>query len=1714
MRLLFLAISLMLTSISSTALAQDDKGHVLSRLWKSYYEAYEADRPKDQAKVLERIKEEALRQHLTWDYYDAGRLYIDSRSRTDWKLRDELEKSFAAELEAFGEPVAVFTNMFGKASVHDLASYAEAEREKLSRTCNRAFYKHTGSLGRLAFGEALTMILDNDYDYVLWVLLSAYERDADVETLAWLQFQSRYPYAEFEEYAKISRSEGRDSRKGLLEAYAGRYAERAVSVLARQDLLEIRFSELRERNGSSSDFLKLRDDCKELVEWKKSLKAEEKLIAAGCRTAENILQQLEETRIYSSIGDGRLTIALRNLKSVKARILDDGKVIFEQVLANGKGSFYALDTVATALPWIDDGEYLLVCSQGGTREACHYGKHSLSIAVKRDSRGHAAYVTDYMSGEPVKSFSLSLLDEDGKTVATSGELSAGQGFAAVPQELISKMSARKWGYSLQARSREANGRTRLSQRHYIYVESPAETVAEPQERLSGVILTDRSAFIPGDTLRYKGILYRETALSNRTAGEGRSVRVTMKDPEGNAVGTQEAATNGFGSVAGEFIIPKGGRGGVFSLSMEADGTPLAWAQVHADELVFPSFYLTWDKNNCRWLRLAGNGVDIKGRISSYSGHSLSGAKASYSVTTGEKSIVSGELKFSKDGDFSINFPTGSGNGYASYYVISVKVTDSTGETLEFQTSVNTQSYIPLKVELANADEGSLDLGEGEPQGCILGEDSARLKISLQSYSQPDLELPGMDIRYRLSTAGESVASGETSTGELSIDLSGRPSGLYRLQVWASATSDNGKTYKAERTLGILKISDGEQTLGAEVASLFRNVPGEGLSIQMGATQGPVWAVAELYADGNVLLDSRMVTLKGEKGSPGSLTTVDFERKSSYKGELTMKIFYFRGGRSFSYSRTFERLEADDSRPEVTFTGLRDSMRPYENASLLIHTEPGTECAVSIFDLSTETVRSNAWTRVTPPARPKPSVYYENTCGEDRTNYRHYLTRGGQNRMMSLGHSPKAVFAEEQVLSDMVFEESDAAEEEGPLTQTPRKEFANTLFWNPFLYPDENGRLSIDFRTSGKLSRYAVQVFIHDKNMRNSVTRKEFTVTVPVRVSIVQPQYLYRSDTYVATVSVSNSFDKEVKGVVGIDFSRIEGNGKARTFDTNKKYVSIPAGGEISYRASLRVDNNMDRLGTLAYFTPEDDSFAGDAVAVESAVLTPVQTITEAHSAIFHPGRDDKDSIIRELRKMFVNMDGDYAEISEISILQMLEEAIPQEIEPESDDVVSLSKALFADYLVSTIPGRDGRMLSDERRAEIAGKISDCRNSNGGFAWLAGMNSSPVITAMLLERFARMGAACPEEIKALLPDAVRYVDRSFFSKETRPYWRGGLSLAQYLYLRSLYADVATDDSGADRKVLSEFRKSARAYLVPSRKRALNGAVFAKARRIGTLGNLIESEEGRDLAGFWGIRAFTESRLERSLAADMESLLQYAEPHKCGGTYFPNAVMPWRGLLESEIYAHQMLCSLLEKYGHDDIAEGIRLWMMVQKETQEWKADPAYIEALATVLQGSEETLETKVIALSSSRELPFAGIEAAGNGFSIRTEYYRENGKQPLSEGTVLRVGEKITARYVIHNDENRSFVKLTVPRSANLRPVDQTSGVYGWFTAQGYRSVHSDRTEFWFDSYPEDDTTITEEFFVTQEGSFQSAAALIESLYAPHYRANDKAGVFKSRPDF
>ena len=711
------------------------------------------------------------------------------------------------------------------------------------------------------------------------------------------------------------------------------------------------------------------------------------------------------------------------------------------------------------------------------------------------------------------------------------------------------------------------------------------------------------------------------------------------------------------------------------------------------------------------------------------------------------------------------------------------------------------------------------------------------------------------------------------------------------------------------------------------------------------------------------------------------------------------------------------------------------------------------------------------------------------------------------------------------------ESADDVDEGAAAEVTVRSKFENALTFQPHLISDASGNLSFTFITSDKLSTYYVALYAHDKGMRNTFLREEMVVSVPVKVAVVEPQFLYVGDTYEVAASVSSNSDKPVSGWLYLyTYASKEYEG-VEPIGVQRIAVTVPAGGTESHRFPVRVPA-VETLGFKVVFAADEFS---DAVFLPVSVKKPVQTLTEAHSAVLRSGMS-RETLLAELRARFVNVPASEAALTETTLLDLVRAAIPAKVDPEGNDVLSLSEAWYVRLMASVIPGSSSSVIPGstgnlaEGAGELLEKVLACRNNDGGFGWFEGMESSAVITAVLLQRFAKLrdhGFDVPD-----LTSSVKFLDKHHFATEL-PYWRGYLSDAQYLFIRSLYPTVPFEVKPVTKegkKRFEDFQKYVKGYLVPSAKdgRGLQGQIMAKARRVQTLLNLSASSEGIALAKAWGVKVAAKSKMESSLKADIASLKEYAVEHRDGGWYYPNAVMPWRGLLETEADAHALLCGLMDPYA-PEISDGIRLWLMLQKETQKWDESPAFVDAITAILDGSDAVLATSILSYSATYDKPFADIKAAGNGFTIARKFFREKTvekvyddrsgendkvtvREEITPGTPVAVGDKIIAEYQIWNQENRSFVKVDAFREAALRPVQQLSGHTGWgwfslrrltFTPQGYRNVKADRTEYYFDSFPEENTTLTEEFFVTQAGTFTAPVITVESLYAPHYRAND-----------
>ena len=163
LKLISLLLTLILTYMHSPALAKDREDHTLVKMWAEYYKAVDDDRPKDQADILLKIKQEALAQHLTWDYYDATWKYVEARTSTNWKLGSELNAQAGRDIEKFGEPVAVFYHRRNLSDSEGLLSYIKENKSRMEQVSNPEFYKRDGGVTRLQYHPFLLSHFKNDY---------------------------------------------------------------------------------------------------------------------------------------------------------------------------------------------------------------------------------------------------------------------------------------------------------------------------------------------------------------------------------------------------------------------------------------------------------------------------------------------------------------------------------------------------------------------------------------------------------------------------------------------------------------------------------------------------------------------------------------------------------------------------------------------------------------------------------------------------------------------------------------------------------------------------------------------------------------------------------------------------------------------------------------------------------------------------------------------------------------------------------------------------------------------------------------------------------------------------------------------------------------------------------------------------------------------------------------------------------------------------------------------------------------------------------------------------------------------------------------------------------------------------------------------------------------------------------------------------------------
>jgi uncharacterized protein YfaS (alpha-2-macroglobulin family) len=274
-------------------------------------------------------------------------------------------------------------------------------------------------------------------------------------------------------------------------------------------------------------------------------------------------------------------------------------------------------------------------------------------------------------------------------------------------------------------------------------------------------------------------------------------------------------------------------------------------------------------------------------------------------------------------------------------------------------------------------------------------------------------------------------------------------------------------------------------------------------------------------------------------------------------------------------------------------------------------------------------------------------------------------------------------------------------------------------------------------------------------------------------------------------------------------------------------------------------------------------------------------------------------------------------------------------------------------------------------------------------------------------------------------------------------------------------------------------------------------------------------------------------------------------------------------QAPIETQALLIELFTDVAKDQSAvEEMKVWLLKQKQTQDWKTTKATTEAIyALLLQGTNLLSETDfpIIKIADMTIDPAADPEIeteAGTGYfkkrwdgslinpdwgnvsvtknsntvswgAVYWQYFEQLDKikqfeeTPLTinkqlfverrvdnkivivpvganSNSPLQVGDKVKVRIEIRSDRDMEYVHLKDMRAACFEPVDYLSG-YRYKAGFGYYQGIKDASMNFFIDYLRKGTYVFEyDLRVSQKGDFSNGITTIQSMYAPEFTSHSE----------
>ncbi len=450
-----------------------------------------------------------------------------------------------------------------------------------------------------------------------------------------------------------------------------------------------------------------------------------------------------------------------------------------------------------------------------------------------------------------------------------------------------------------------------------------------------------------------------------------------------------------------------------------------------------------------------------------------------------------------------------------------------------------------------------------------------------------------------------------------------------------------------------------------------------------------------------------------------------------------------------------------------------------------------------------------------------------------------------------------------------------------------------------------------------------------------------------------------------------------------------------------------------------------------------------------------------------------------------------------------------------------------------------------KKQETIRQLEEMQLNNGGWPWFAGGYPNRYISQHIVAGFGHLQTLAVDEnehrVTRMMEKALGYMDDQMARDLKRLKERNvdleknnlGSVHIHYLYARSFFSDEIP--------------------VKPSAKEAFN--YYTQQVKDHWQGQSIYLQGMMALA----LHRYNDAAAAKAIMASIKDRALYDE--EMGMYWRKDRGYFWT---QAPIERQALLIEAFDEITNDtESVEEMRLWLLKQKQTQDWgttKATATAIYALllrGTDLLSTENTVTITVGEQVIDPETDHPSHTEAGTGYFKKTwdsvtpemgnvsfqnrgesvawgavywqyfeqldkitghetslnlskELYKEvqtpTGKQleAVSETTPLTPGDRIMVRIVLKTDRDMEFVHLKDMRAAGLEPVNVMSAMKYQDGLRYYESTRDAATHFFMDYLHKGTYVFEYPLVVAQKGNFSNGITTIQCMYAPEFTSHSR----------